>query len=466
MYKPRDYQVTLIRAIFEHFQKYRRVMAQLPTGGGKTVILSAIAHEFVSRGESVLVVAHRQELLYQAQEKLQSVTGTKVGLVKSGIKPDYNAKIQVVGVQSFKSRKKHITAPQLVIVDEAHHSTASSYKAIFEAYPNAYVLGLTATPIRTDGKGFRGIFEAIVTGPGTDDLITMGHLSNYRLFADPQPMITKDAKKTRGDYSVSDLERANNAKVLSGNLVASYKKYAWGKLCIVFAISREHGREIANSYNRHGIPAIFVDGETPNGERQKAIEDFSNRKYWIMVNVGLFGEGVDIPVLEAVQCARPTMSLALWLQMLGRGLRLAPGKEYAIMLDHTENWDTHGLPCQPRIWTLDGSKKKRTSKIVKTKEGEVIRKDVATPVLFESETELKEIHIDEQMRWKRAWKNMVDMQIEGNYKPWWLFFNLRKKKAPLAVWRALAEYVGQTPTWAEEQYNYYTVKCNYAVKEL
>ena len=351
----RPYQRALIQSIFEYWQQGDRcVMAQLPTGGGKTIIFGAIAQEFTRRDDAVLILAHREELVMQARDKVGAIANAPVGIIKAGHQPNHSAPIQVASVQSLVRRMDAIEYPSLIVVDEAHHSTAGTYRRILEAYPNAYVLGVSATPTRLDGSGFDDIYESIVCGPTVKDLIDGGHLSRFKLFADPKPMTTKGVRKQQGDYSTHDLADANDAIELSGNLIASYRQHCPGKRCVVFAVNVEHSCTIAARYNAAGIPAKHLDGKTPDEERREALRQFERGELLVLTNCALFDEGLDICSIEAIQCAKPTASLVRWLQMVGRALRPAPGKDHAIILDHTKNWALHGLPTRPRTWTLEG----------------------------------------------------------------------------------------------------------------
>ena len=311
--KLRDYQISLVQGIYEAWGSQTRVMAQLPTGGGKTVIFSAIADDFIRRSERVLVLAHREELILQAANKLADMTRSPVGIIKAGYKPDPLFPIQVASVQSMVNRLRHHPDFGLVVIDEAHHSTADTYRKILGAYPNAYQLGVTATPIRTDCTGFDDLFDSLVCGPRVGDLIAAGYLSPFRLFA-ATAMSTKGVKTIAGDFYTSGIAKANDTVKLSGDLIRSYQTHCPGKRCLVFAVNVEYSKAIAERYNAAGIPAIHLDGETPGEIRKEALRLFGEGKIKVISNCALFGEGLDIPAIDAVQIARPTKSLGLWLQ--------------------------------------------------------------------------------------------------------------------------------------------------------
>jgi superfamily II DNA or RNA helicase len=350
MYQLRHYQESLIQAIFARWQAGdRRVMAQLATGGGKTVLFAHIARTFLEQGEGVLVVAHRKELILQAKEKLEAISGLECGIIKAGYKPEPHKDIQVASIQSLGRRKKYPEVG-LLIVDECHHASAKSYSDLINRYTKAYVLGVTATPYRSDGQGFKWLFDSLVTGVSTRELIALGHLAKFRLFAS-RPISTKGISKSGGDFNQSQLE--DRAMAVVGDVLPTWEKYAKGKQTIIFAVSVTHSKEIVKLFCDAGYKAEHIDGTTPDSDREAIIERFASKETTILSNVGVFTEGFDVPGIECVQCVRPTMSLSLWLQMVGRGLRPTEDKEYCTIVDHSDNWKAHGLPDEEREWSLD-----------------------------------------------------------------------------------------------------------------
>lgn len=452
----RDYQQSLCSGIFDSLSTNRRVMAQLPTGGGKTICFSYIINEFAKMGANVLVLAHRKELILQAAGKLAAMTGLPVGLVKSGIQPDYEASIQVASVQSVVNRLDKIPAPSLIVVDEAHHSTAQTYVKILDAFPKAFVLGVTATPVRTDGKGFDHLFNDLVCGPSVSELMEQGHLCNYKLFADANPMSTKGVRRQGGDYSVRDLARANDAIELSGNVVQSYRQYADGLKNIVFALNVEHSKTIVERCQVEGIPAAHLDGGSSDTERTNTLDAFRAGDIQVLSNVGLFGEGFDLPSIEAVQVARPTQSLALHLQMLGRALRPTDGKSHAIILDHTGNWWTHGLPDEDREWSLTVPPKALKRQLERSESGEVVEVPPEPLTIVETDTELVEIirpTAEDMAGWESLWGQLVQQQKASGYKKSWLRYALEKRGTPpLEIWQKCAQYLGYKRGWAWYRY--------------
>jgi superfamily II DNA or RNA helicase len=443
----RDYQQSLLQGLFEAWSEKRRVMAQLPTGGGKTIIFSFLANEVAHHGDRVLVLAHREELITQAAAKLEAVTGKPVGIIKAGYAPNPLFPIQVASVQTLVNRLRDWPDFGLIVVDESHHSTANTYRKILEAYPDAYQLGVTATPIRTDGSGFRDLFDALVTGPTVKELIDLGHLSRFKLFG-AKPMETKGVRTVAGDFSAAGLAKANNVVKLSGDLVEAYRHHCPDRRCLVFAISVAYSQAIAARYNAAGIPAIHLDGETPSEERREALARFAAGEIKVISNCGLFGEGLDIPALEAVQIARPTKSLSLWLQMVGRALRPAPGKEFAILIDHTKNHLIHGLPTRKRIWSLDGVES-MPARLKRKPNGEV--EEVEETAIEETPAQFVEVQ-ELEGPWGEWWGEVLSAQQRRNYKPGWLYYQVVEACPPVQVWTELAAIMGRSPSWATARY--------------
>lgn len=423
----RDYQKALITDIYRAWQQHRRVMAQLPTAGGKTVVFAGIVSEFVSRGEGVLVLAHRTELIKQAHGKIFDALGRRVGvgMIKSGIHPSPLAPVQVASVQTLARRAK--PAAGLVIIDESHHASAKTYRDILNHYPHAFILGVTATPCRTDGTGFDDLFDVLVCGPSVAEMIGRGYLCPVRVLApDPSARIDMKGAKTRkgGDYLEGELtERVD--KVL-GEVVPTWQEYAQGKQTLVFVPSIESGEKVLEEYRSAGIGAELLTGKTGEKDRERMISQFAKRAYPVLVNVGVLTEGTDIPIVEAIQNLRPTVSLALWLQILGRAMRLHPDKTEAIVIDHTENWLHHGLPEQPRIWTLKGiettemkEKREREDREEKVRE-QFIQAEIDLGIL-----KFVDVSTDRGARVALSLSSWVGICNQRGYKKGWIIYRFQ-----------------------------------------
>lgn len=353
MYKLRDYQQELVSQIFASWKSgNRKVMLQLPTGAGKTIIFAAIINEFLKQGKKSMIIAHRKELITQAADKIRSTTKIQPGIIQSGFEQNLGNYVQIASIQTL-IRREYPVKVDLLVFDEAHHTVSNSYNKIFEQYPNALVLGVTATPVRTDGQGFKNIYDDLISGISVTDLIQKGYLSNFRLFGAVSKIKTQGINITAGDFNLQELSQAVAEADITGDLVPTWKKYAEGKKTILFAVDVTHSKECVKAFSNAGIPTEHIDGTTPAKERDAILERFRNGKTLVLCNCNIVTEGFDVPTIEAIQCVRPTLSFVFYMQMFGRSLRPAPGKEYAILIDHTNNWGIHGLPDQPQEWSLE-----------------------------------------------------------------------------------------------------------------
>jgi superfamily II DNA or RNA helicase len=349
----RDYQLDLLqRAAALMRQGYRRVLIVLPTGGGKTLTAGQALLSAVGSGFTGQFVVHRKELLDQTSDSFNAM-GLTHGFIAAGRPLDLTADMILAGVQTLANRLHLVLPPDLGIVDEAQHATAATWARVMEAYPDAYILGLTAAPERLDGRGLGDHFDAMVIGPSVAELIERGFLSPYDYFAPSRPDLS-GVHTVAGDFNKAEVEAVMDRPELVGDIVQHYLRLAAGQRGIVFAASREHSRNIAEAFRAAGIRAEHVDGSTPDRERARIDADFRSGAIDIMTNVDLFGEGYDVPGIVYCGLARPTKSLSLFMQQCGRALRTAPGKKRAIICDHAGNAFTHGLPDDPREWTLEG----------------------------------------------------------------------------------------------------------------
>jgi superfamily II DNA or RNA helicase len=267
----------------------------------------------------------------------------------------------VASVQTLVRRLDKVDAPDLIVIDEAHRAAASTYQRIVahvrERNPRVKVVGLTASPQRTDGKGLSDLFDTLVYGPSVRWLIDAGYLADYELLAPPSEADVSAVKTRAGDYAKDELEAAVDKPAIIGDAVSHYLRLARGKRCAVFCVSRKHSRHVCEQYLAAGVPAEHVDGETPSAERKAIVARFMAGETLVLCSVELFIEGFDCPGIEVVQMLRPTQSVVVYLQAIGRALRPAPGKAKALILDHVKNWERHGLPDDDREWSLEGRPK-------------------------------------------------------------------------------------------------------------
>ena len=333
----------------------KRLLLQLPTGGGKTVMAAEMLGGAALKGKRAWFVVHRKELLDQTSRTF-AAGGIEHGFIATDFPANPFAPVQLCGIQTLANRLMTVEAPDFIVWDEAHHAVSSTWSRVMNIYPNARHVGLTATPQRLDGRGLDDHFDEIITGPTVRQLIEAGHLSRYRYYAPGQPDLA-GCRVTAGDFNRGDLSSIMGDAALIGDMVATYQRKAPGLQGIIFAVDTEHSRTIAGEFRSAGIKAEHVDGQMKKAERAARVQAFRAGELQILTNCELFGEGFDVPNVSYVGLARPTQSLTLFLQQVGRALRVMPGKDAAIICDHAGNAFRHGMPDDDRQWTLQGRKK-------------------------------------------------------------------------------------------------------------
>lgn len=352
--------------------KRPRVMLQLPTGAGKTVVASELMRGAARKRTPTLFVAHRSELIYQTSDKL-----TRFGVPHGLIIPSESRPVghtTLVGtIQSVTSRARsnRIDYPDLkfVFVDEAHRAAATSYRDLIETYPEAFVVGLSATPVRTDGRGLGDVFNSIIQGPSIDQLTAMGRLVPVRYFA-PESYDLTGVRTRGGDFVDSDLDAAVNKTTLVGNIVVEWQRIAGDRKTVVFASSVAHSRAIARRFQECGIRAAHIDGETKMDERRQILSDLSDGTIQVVCNCQILTEGWDQPDVSCIVLARPTKSVAMYLQIAGRALRPSPGKTDCVIIDHTGTCQRLGAINEYTDWHLspsrgEGVQRKSTGGVVR-----------------------------------------------------------------------------------------------------
>ena len=366
-----DYQEDMKARIEKALCLHRSVMAQMPTGTGKTYLLTAVIDSFVRANPKakVWIVAHRRELVSQIDEtvrKFQSYSSATSSLLSS---------VKARSIQWLMRHYDEIEEePGLIVIDEAHHALAKTYKEMWERFPKAKFLGLTATPCRLNGKGFTDLFDVLVQSWGVPEFISKGRLATYDFVSIKSDGVTQrliDSLQKRGadgDYQNKEMDMLLNKKPSIERLYRSLEEYGKDRKGIVYAINISHAQKITKLYQEHGVKAIAIDSKTPAAERQQDIEAFKKGDIQVLVNVDIFSEGFDCPDVEFVQLARPTLSLAKYLQMVGRGLRVAKGKKNCVIIDNVGLYRVFGLPSQVWNWNamfegkLKVGKKKETAK--------------------------------------------------------------------------------------------------------
>ena len=385
-----DYQKDMVMRIEKAFRLYRSVMAQMPTGTGKTVVLASVVESFLGEHplKSVWIVAHRRELVSQIQETIERVFSNRLAEKEDGSSDNliekpldsslFTLRSSLIKAMSIQWLARHYDEigeePGMIVIDEAHHALAKTYKEMWERFPKAKFLGLTATPCRLNGKGFIDLFDVLVQSWSVPEFISKGRLATYDFVSIKSNGVTQrliDSLQKRGadgDYQNKEMDMLLNKRPSIERLYRSFEEYGKDRKGIVYAINISHAKKIVELYQEHGIKAVAIDSKTPAAERQADIEAFKKGDIQVLVNVDIFSEGFDCPDVEFVQLARPTLSLAKYLQMVGRGLRVAKGKKCCVIIDNVGLYRVFGLPSQIWDWkaTFEGrlkySRKKETTK--------------------------------------------------------------------------------------------------------
>lgn len=373
------YQKDMLRQIEDAFVTHQSVMVQMPTGTGKTVLISEVVKREERRVKNpcVWIVVHRRELVEQIKETLERRLGTSLDAERE--------KSNVIEVFSIQWLTRHYQEleerPSLIVIDEAHHAVAKTYEEVMNAYPNAKKLGVTATPCRLTKRGFTDLFEVLLCSHSIPKFIKEGYLSDFDYISlnpnseDQKKIDGLEKRAADGDYNIAEMQEVLDCKPSIERLYQTIKDFASGKKGIVYAINIEHAEHIAEYYREQGLAAVAISSKTPKEERRRMIELFKEgsagdkpycaslslittvgqdetpKGIQILVNVDLFGEGFDCPDVEFIQLARPTLSLAKYLQMVGRGLRVAKGKECCTLLDNVGLYRLFGLPTTDWDWS-------------------------------------------------------------------------------------------------------------------
>ena len=356
----RPYQVEGVAAIRAAFTQCRRVLFVLPTGGGKTVCFAFITAHAAAKGNRVIVLAHRQEITDQISIAL-SAQGVPHGRIQPGHKPTDDL-VQVGMVQTVARRLDAIPAPTLLVIDECHHAVAGTWTKITAAWPNAKVLGVTATPERLDGVGLRDAFDQLVVGPDVRELIDAGYLAPFRYLAPHTPIDLSGVRSLGGDFNSADLEDALDQDGITGDVVAHYLKHLAGRTAIAFCVTIAHAEHVAVRFRDAGISAASIDGTMSSEQRHNLVDKLRTGELRVLTSCEIISEGFDAPAVGGAILLRPTQSFALFRQQVGRCLRPKTDGSAAVICDHVGNVFRHGLPDAPHAWSLDSTKRARTER--------------------------------------------------------------------------------------------------------
>lgn len=353
----RDYQRADVERLRAEYRKgARAVLYQAPTGSGKTVLFANIVESAVARGSRVWIVVHRQELLDQTSRAL-TMLQVPHGIVAAGRASVTSPPVLVCGVQTLVRRLYRIGPVDLIVLDEAHHASAGTWDKVIRSRPEARLLGVTATPERLDGKGLGEHFDALVVGPSVAELTTQGYLAPAKVYIPPQVADLANLKIRGGDYAVSESASRLDRPTVTGDAISHYERICPGSPALVFCTRIVHAENVAKAFRERGWKAESIDGTLSDKVRRQRIEALGDGRLNVLTSCEIVSEGTDIPIVTAAILLRPTQSLGLYLQQVGRVLRPAPGKSHAIILDHVGNVGRHGFPDDDRTWSLEGRRK-------------------------------------------------------------------------------------------------------------
>ena len=437
----RPYQIECIEALRRAYAAGRRApILMMPTGGGKTIVFAEVARSARAKGRRVVVLVHRRELLRQAAVKL-TWASVPHGIIAAGFPTSPEEPVQVASVQTLARHREALTDVDLFVIDEGHHARADLWQQVLDSQPNARLLGVTATPARLDGKGLGveagGVFDALVTGPSMRELIAAGYLAPTRCFVPSRRLDLTGVKSRAGDYVVSDLVARVDRPEIAGDAIQRYRLHADHHPAIAYCCDAHHAERTAETFRRAGYRAACVHGRLSAPDRDRFIAGLGASEVEVLTSCDLISEGLDVPSVGTVILLRPTKSLTLYLQQVGRGTRPAPGKQALIVLDHAGNVVSHGLPDQERKWSLSGIEKAKKHSLTVLANGEVVRRQREIAEVDDQLQELSDDRLDAVARmsyWQAVHAGLSKAQLRHyarvhGYNPRWVSHILRRQRA-------------------------------------
>lgn len=354
------YQETAVQKLRDAIREgYRDILLVSPTGSGKTVIASAVISAAAEKYNHSLFLAHRREIIHQTSEKLERF-GCMHGIEMAGEARSPFSPVSVGSIQTFTSRyingNRMMPRADLLFFDEAHRSLAPSYQTVRSLYPGAILIGLTATPVRGDGRGMGSMYSTMVESTTVQELIDNGFLVKPVMYAPSMPNLDGVGVRA-GDYVRDDLEEVMDRQELVGNVVSDWRERAGDRQTVVFASGVRHSLHLAQEFERAGVRVEHLDGKTPKRERDETLQKFAAGDIQVITNCDVLLEGWDCPPVSCAVLARPTKSYALYLQMAGRVLRAWEGKDDCIIIDHAGAVYRHGFVEDAGDWSLDKDEK-------------------------------------------------------------------------------------------------------------
>lgn len=445
-FQARDYQTKAIEGVAASIRSgHKRILLCLCTGAGKSTVYSMITKRANSKGSKTLFMVHSKELVQQAADRLRNQVHVNCGIIMAGRKTDLKQVNQVASVQTLVRRDK--PEADIIFIDEAHRAKAKTYEKILKCYPNAVVIGLTATPFRTDGKGLGDIFTDIVHPVRIKDLIQRGFLVGTKTYIPKESVNTAGVKVRAGDYDKKELANLfEDVSIISG-VVKNYQKFASGKKAIAFHASVEISKQINQMFLDAGVASAHFDGNTPKEKRDQIVRDYRSGVITVLNNCALVREGFDVPDTDVVIMNTATKSLGMYVQCVGRGLRPSEGKDHCIVIDHGNNTIEHGFveDYDSSPFLLTPSKKEKNS-IATTKKCKFCfsvnprfsKECVGCGKAFQREE--RQVKMGESSSFVVADRDAVVMSIVENINP-------HKKPVPAHLLRIVRAYKGYKKGW-------------------
>jgi len=466
----RGYQTAAVESIRRSIQTgHRKPVMVMPTGAGKSCVFAEIIRLALGKGNRVLWLVHRRNLVLQMRDTLRDF-GIDAGVIMSGVEADVYKPVQVSTIQTLIRRLKladlefnrFFVDADIVMIDEAHRAVSKSYIDVINLYREKILIGCTATPMRADGRGLGQVFDDIVDVIGVKELTDEGYLSKARYFVPSEPDLAK-LKIVMGDYQVKELSKRMNKPRLVGGIVTHWFKYAEDRQTIVFCVDVKHAISVKNEFIKCGVQAYHLDARSSDDERDYAFNQMEKCNIKVITNVALYIEGLDCPNVSCVVMARPTKSMGLYRQCIGRGLRPAKGKVDTIIIDHGGVVYEHGFVDEQIVWSLDGKTKawsepKKIEKKTRPVKCEVCHAvfegvskcpDCGSPVrsygreIASVDGELKEAESKATMADKRRFYGMLELErLTKGYKTGWTANQYRSK---FGVWPRGMDSVAPIP---------------------
>ena len=478
----REYQLEAIDKIRACFRGgIRNVLLQASCGAGKTIIAAEIASATIAKGNHVLFLVNRRDLVKQTVEKFEAYgLGDEVGVIMAGEDSNLGRPIQVASLQTYGRRlqfdspeiNKWFHGAEVVVYDESHSITAKSYKAIVDMYlGKSHIVGLSATPCRADGTGLNTVFEEIVTCIPTQELIGMGFLVPATYYAPSKPDLNK-IRTIAGDYDQKELGKRVNQPKLVGDIYENWARLASDRQTLVFATNVKHSKYIRDYFDGKGVSIEHIDAHTNDDERADIYRRFESGDLQVLTNVGVCTEGSDFPNVSAIVMAKPTRSLARWIQAASRGGRPYHGKKDFLLLDHCGGTEMHGFLEDPVEWTLSGKEPAAKKKIDRKKEKTILTCEMCSaafcgPVcpacghrVKDYGKKIEAVEAD-LVAVKKSEKTVFTMEEKRR---WWAMFEYERRRLGKSESWLKAQYKSKFGVWYKGMDNVAPIEPDRAVK--